>query len=433
MVSLVMRSQSEAVFNDLLGLIPGGVNSPVRSFKGLLETPLVAERGFQDLVYDVDGNSYIDYCMSWGTLIHGHAHPEIVKSAVDQIRKGSSFGLTTPYEAHLAKKIRDLVPSVEKVRFVSSGTEATMSALRLARGYTKRKLIVKFSGNYHGHVDLLLVKAGSGVYDLNRESTSLGVPLDAIGMTVSLPYNDEIAFKALMDSRGDEVAAVIIEPIAGNMGVVLSHLSFLSLVRKLTSEKGALLIFDEVMTGFRVAKGGAQSLYKIRPDLTCFSKILGGGFPVGAFGGREEIMNILAPLGEVYQAGTLSGNPIAMRAGLKALELLDSPGFYEELDRKTRIITDPIEAFIYKKGLKVALQKAGSMFTLFFGVTKVETFADLEFLDKGKFKQFFIYLFERGILASPSQQEAWFVSNAHTEEHLETTRDICLEFLERFC
>lgn len=396
-----------------------------------MDLPLVAERGEGAVVYDVDGNGYIDYCMSWGTLIHGHAHPEIAKAASDQAFRGSTFGLTTPFEAKLAEKLRALVPSLEKVRFVSSGTEATMSSIRLARGFTGRKKIVKFAGNYHGHADLLLMQGGSGLFDLNPRATSKGIPQEAIETTVSLPYNDCDAFNTYMDTAGREVAAVIVEPVAGNMGVVPASKAFLNALREKTLKEGSLLIFDEVMSGFRVAKGGAGERYGIQADLSCYSKILGGGFPVGAFGGKKEVMDQLAPLGEVYQAGTLSGNPVAMSAGLKALELLDAPGFYEALEEKSASLTDPIAEYIRAKGLNICLNRVGSMFTLFFGVKEVNTLSDVEKMDKAAFKNFFGFLFERGILAPPSAQEAWFVSQAHTADQLKKTRDILLEFLAR--
>lgn len=427
MITELERPKSSEIYEQLCRVMPGGVSSPVRAFKGLYDTPLVAESGEGAILTDADGRRYIDYCMSWGALLHGHAHPEIAKAAADQAYRGSSFGMTTPYELALADKLSILVPSCEKVRFVSSGTEATMSAMRLARGFTGRSLIVKFSGHYHGHADLLLVRAGSGVKDINEEATSKGVPLEAIRTTASLTFNDLEEFNTFMSERGREVAAVIVEAVAGNMGVVPGDRAFIQALRDKTYETGSLLIFDEVMTGFRVAKGGAQALYGITPDLSCFSKILGGGFPIGAFGGRKEIMNCLAPLGEVYQAGTLSGNPVAMAAGLKALELLDKPGFYEILEAKCRLLVDPIDRLIKEKGINACIQRAGAMFTLFFGTKRVASLEDAT--DKEKFRQMFRYLFERGILAPPSAQEAWFISLAHTEEHLVKTRDIISEFI----
>lgn len=430
MITTANRNKSADVFKTLLDVTPGGVNSPVRAFKGLLDFPVVAERGVGDTVYDVDGNSYIDYCQSWGALLHGHAHPEVIEAAYTQMKRGTTFGLTTPYEEALASKIISLVPSVEKIRFVSSGTEATMSAVRLARGFTGKSLLVKFTGNYHGHADYLLVKAGSGVIELNAEATSAGVPKEITQTTMCLPYNDISSFETFMDLYGPLVAAIMIEPVAGNMGVVPAQPAFLRSLRQLSTHYGALLIFDEVMSGFRVAKGGAQSIYTINPDLTCFSKIIGGGFPCGAFGGRREVMDCLAPLGQVYQAGTLSGNPVAMCAGLKALELLDTPTFYEELTQKARVITEPLKAYIKTHNLNACVQHVGGMFTIFFGRTSVNSMEEAEHIDTAKFKDFFCFLLERGILAPPAAHEAWFVSSVHTDAHLTETRDACLAFLK---
>lgn len=423
------REKSRHVYDQLCEVIPGGVNSPVRSCKAVLDFPIVAERGWGDLVFDVDGNGYIDYCMSWGALIHGHAHPEVVAAAVSRVQDGSTFGMTTEGEEKLARKIRESLPSMEKIRFVSSGTEATMSAIRLARGFSGKDLLVKFSGNFHGHADYLLIKAGSGVRGINAEATSAGIPKGILEGTAVLPYNDEAAFTAFMQLHGDKVGAIIVEPIAGNMGTVPAKKPFLQALR----DCGAPLIFDEVINGFRVGKNGAQGLYGITPDLTCLSKIIGGGFPAGAFGGRAEIMDKLAPLGQVYQGGTLSGNPVAMAAGLKTLELIDRPHFYEELLRKTDLLTVPLRQKIQKKNLNACLQQVGSMFTLFFGARSVSAADELSQLDAALFKEFFNYLFERGIYIPPLQVEAWFISMAHTEEHLTYTRDVCLEFIERMC
>lgn len=375
------REKSKEAFKQLCDVIPGGVNSPVRACRAVLDFPVVAARGAGDLIWDVDGNQYIDFCMSWGALIHGHAHPEVVEAAYSQMQMGTTFGITTVGEGKLAEKIRSLIPSMEKMRFVSSGTEATMSAVRLAKGFSGKELLVKFSGNYHGH----------------SETTLKGASV--------LPYNDVEAFLSFMREKGSQVAAIIVEPIAGNMGTVPASKAFLQALR----DSGALLIFDEVINGFRVSKHGAQALYGIVPDLTCLAKIMGGGFPAGAFGGRRDIMDRLAPLGEVYQAGTLSGNPVAMAAGLKALELLDKPGFYEELQRKTDLLTVPVRE-------KIELQQVGSMFTIFFEKPAL-------------YKAFFNYLLERGIYIPPLQEEAWFVSMAHTDEHLLYTRDCCISFL----
>lgn len=424
MISQVTREKSKEIYQNLCEVIPGGVNSPVRTCQAVLDFPIVAERGEGDRVYDVDGKGYIDFCMSWGALIHGHAHPAVVDAACARMREGSTFGMTTEGEGRLARKIRSLIPSMEKIRFVSSGTEATMSAIRLARGYSGKELLIKFSGNFHGHADSMLIRAGSGVSEM-RQATSAGIPKGVLESTVVLPYNDERSFTDFMKAHGDKVGAIIVEPVAGNMGTVPGKKTFLHCLR----EAKAPLIFDEVISGFRVSKHGAQALYGITPDLTCLSKIIGGGFPAGAFGGKKEIMNHLAPLGQVYQGGTLSGNPVAMAAGLKTLELLDEEGFYEELERKTNLFTLPLKKMIEKKNLNLCLQQVGSMFTLFFGRKEVNCVEDTVSLDKEQFKQFFCYLFERGFYIPPLQVEAWFVSMAHTDDHLIQARETALEFL----
>jgi len=420
------NSQSKKVYTEMCNVIPGGVNSPVRSFSGLGLSPLIVASGQGDLIKDVDGNEYIDYCGSWGALIHGHAHPKILEAAQKSMERGTTFGISTEVEGELAKKIVEMVPDIEKVRCVSSGTEATMSAIRLARGFTGRDLVIKFSGNYHGHADFFLVQAGSGVLGLSQ-SSSAGIPPELVQHTLSLTYNDS---NILLDAHiQKKLAAVIVEPIAGNMGVVPARPYFLRALRKMTSDVGALLIFDEVITGFRLGRGGAQEYFDIKPDLTCLGKIMGGGFPAAAFGGRAEIMDHLAPLGKVYQAGTLSGNPVAMTAGLQALQLLERENFYAELEEKANLITQPLKEKIKNKGLNACVQQVGSMFTLFFGQTKVENLDDAKKLDLQKFAEFFRYLLERGVYIPPSQHEAWFVSAAHTERHLEKTRDLILDFL----
>lgn len=426
-----IRAKSKDIYEKLCSVIPGGVNSPVRSCVAMKQTPLVAERAAEDLIYDVDGNAYIDYCGSWGALIHGHAHPSVLEAAVQRMHKGSSFGVTTPIEGELASKVCALVDSIEKIRFVSSGTEATMSAVRLARGYTSKNIVVKFDGNYHGHADFFLVKAGSGVINLNSSSSS-GIPQEAIESTVSLPYNDEKACREFFyGPNKNNIAAVILEPIAANMGVIPATKEFVLFLRKMTEEVGALLIFDEVISGFRVGLQGAQGYYAVKPDLTCFGKIIGGGFPAAAFGGRREIMDHLAPLGPVYQAGTLSGNPVAMDAGLAALKLLENEGFYCDLEVKTNIITKPIEKFLCENtSLPVCLQQVGSMFTLFFGIKNVSNLQEAQRADGEQFAEFFRFLFEHGVYAPPLQWEAWFVSSAHTVDHLEQTRDLILSYLK---
>jgi glutamate-1-semialdehyde 2,1-aminomutase len=425
-----MRTISDTIFQQLCRVIPGGVNSPVRSFSAVGIPPMVVESGSGAVIRDADGREYIDYCGSWGPLILGHAHPQVVAAAQEQMARGCSFGITTQIEEMLASKIVGLLPAVEKIRFVSSGTEATMTALRIARGATQRRKIVKFSGHYHGHHDSLLVQAGSGVSLLNASATSLGVNPGVIADTICLPFNDFEAVRSFFQSSlAYETAAVIVEPIAGNMGVVLPRDGFLELLRKETARVGALLIFDEVITGFRVGLKGAAHLFGIEPDLICLGKVIGGGFPAAAVGGKAEFMDFLAPLGQVYQAGTLSGNPVAMRAGFTTLCLLEQPGFYEELEKKTRRLIDPIQGMIVGQRKRVCIQRCGSMFTLFFGVTKVENKKDLEGLDNKLFVAFFRYLFDRGIYIPPAAGEAWFVSSAHTDEQLDYTAQVICEYI----
>lgn len=427
-VSITSREKTKEIYQRLCDLIPGGVNSPVRACKAVGQMPLVASHAAKDLIFDPDGHAYIDYCGSWGPLIHGHAHPEIIQAIQEQLLKGTTYGVTSEVEGHLAEKVRGLMPSLEQIRFVSSGTEAVMSAIRLARGYTGRDIVIKFNGNYHGHADFLLVKAGSGVMDIPNASSS-GVSHDSIKHTRSLPYNCVESLKQVFQEIGEKISCVILEPIAGNMGVVPATSDFIHTIRSETEKHGAFLIFDEVITGFRVGKGGAQALYQVVPDLTCLGKIIGGGLPAAAFGGKRSIMQHLAPLGPVYQAGTLSGNPLAMVAGLKTLELLSCPGFYEELDRKTSFLLGPIEAYIKQNSLNCCIQRVGSMFTLFFGKQAVHHAEDAASLDFKAFANFFRTLFNQGIYIPPLQQEAWFISMAHTEEHLKETQDKILSYL----
>ncbi|MCC5831809.1 MAG: glutamate-1-semialdehyde 2,1-aminomutase [Chlamydiales bacterium] len=418
------RIKSKEIYRSSCRVVPGGVNSPVRAFPGLDQTPMVVESGYGETIVDVDGKSYIDFCCSWGALIHGHSHPRIVEEVQKRVAMGSSFGITTPLEAELAKVIVEFVPSVEKVRFVSSGTEATMSAVRLARGFTKRDLLIKFSGHYHGHADSFLVQAGSGAAHL---SSSAGVPQDFVKHTLCLPYNDFDAVDHAFRQHGDRIAAVIIEPIAANMGVVTPKEGYLEQLRDKTRNVGALLIFDEVITGFRVALGGAQELYGIEPDLTCFGKIVGGGFPAAAFGGRAEIMDYLTPLGPVYQAGTLSGNPVAMEAGLQTLDLCAAPGFYQKLEESTKILTDPLREAIEDR--EMCLHQVGSLFTLFFGKKNVENIDDVKGCNASAFKRYFRALFEKGIYLSPSQFEANFISSTHKRESLQKVAEAMIETL----
>ncbi|MES2199023.1 MAG: glutamate-1-semialdehyde 2,1-aminomutase, partial [Chlamydiota bacterium] len=416
---LYSRPHTETIFKESSFRIPGGVSSPVRAFQGLNLTPLIVERGEGDTIVDVDGYSYIDYCMSWGSLALGHVHPSVKMAVQRQLEKGSSFGITTALESQMASEITSCMPSLEKIRFVSSGTEATMSALRLARGYTKRSYFIKFIGNYHGHADPFLVKAGSGVSFL-PESSSLGVPEETIRYTISLPYNDAEAVKKAFSTYKD-IAAVIVEPIAANMGVVPGTKEFLDTLRSETTKAGALLIFDEVITGFRVELNGAQGYYGIEPDLTCLGKIIGGGLPLAAFGGKREIMDLLSPLGGVYQAGTLSGNPLALAAGLATIKQLKVPLFYETLESKAKALLDPLLELINTRKSNVCIHRVGSFFTVFFGVKQVSCQEDLKGLDPFLFKQFYHYLFERGIYFSPAQQEACFISFSHSEESLQRT------------
>ncbi|MEZ5314759.1 MAG: glutamate-1-semialdehyde 2,1-aminomutase [Chlamydiales bacterium] len=420
------RLKSEQIYRDACRVTPFGVNSPVRAFIGLNQKPMIIDSGNGDRITDVDGNTYIDFCCSWGALIHGHAHPFVTKGVQQQVERGSSFGISTAVETKLAQMVNQCVPSVEKVRFVSSGTEATMSAVRLARGFTKRDLLIKFSGHYHGHADPFLVEAGSSAATIS--SSVRGIPSDVVKHTLSLPYNNVKVLEETFSKYGEQIAAVIIEPIAANMGVVPPKDGYLEFLREKTHDVGAVLIFDEVITGFRVALGGAQELYQIKPDLTCFGKIIGGGFPAAAFGGRSEIMDYLAPVGPVYQAGTLSGNPVAMEAGLRTLEICATPGFYDRIANMTSLLTDPIcEAM---KTMNGCLYQVGSLFTLFLGQKSVQDIEDVKKCDSQAFSRYFDTLFEQGIYISPSQFEANFISSVHNKENLERARDCILAFLK---
>ncbi len=423
------RPLSKKCFEKLSEVIPGGVNSPVRAFNDLDMAPIVAESAKGAYVYDVDGNCFIDYCMSWGPLIHGHAHPKIIDACIERLKKGTSFGLTTPIEERLARLITKCMPSCEKVRLVNSGTEATMTAVRLARGYTNRSLVIKFAGCYHGHADHFLLQAGSSVSKL-KESSSSGIPQDMLKSTICLPYNDLESFSTLLDNPEiqQNLACVILEPIAANMGLVPASREFLQLLRTRTKACGALLIFDEVISGFRVALGGAAELYGIKPDISCFGKIMGGGFPAAGFGASSEIMDVLAPIGGVYQAGTLSGNPVAMEAGVQALELCQEPGFYDRLEKLARIIIDPIKAFVREREMPFCIQSEGSLFTIFCGVNEVKCHDDVKRQDSQLFKKLFLHMFNNGVYMPQSPYEAWFVSTAHSEKDLEYTRDLLLEF-----
>ncbi|HEX4839500.1 MAG TPA: glutamate-1-semialdehyde 2,1-aminomutase [Rhabdochlamydiaceae bacterium] len=419
------RYKSKEIFKESCAVIPGGVNSPTRAFPGLDMTPLIAARGEGAVVWDADGHPYIDYCCSWGALILGHCHPAVVEAATDQMERGAGFGMATPIELLIAQKIRRHLPSLEKIRFVSSGTEATMSAIRVARGYTGKDKIIKFEGHYHGHSDGLLIKAGSAAFQINPEASSKGVPADFVRHTVCLPFNDLKTVRNYIQTH-DDIAGVIIEPVAGNMGLVPSDPDFLQMVREETEKKGIVLIFDEVISGFRVGLQGAQGLYRITPDLTCLGKIIGAGFPAAAFGGKAAIMNHLAPLGEVYQAGTLSGHPVVMRAGLAGLEQLEQPGFYEKLEKKTALLAESIRQRMHDKKIAGCVNQLGSMFTPFFGATEVRHKMRL---DQQLYCKFFKFLFQQGIYLAPSPYEANFVSSAHTDEQIERT---CQAFGQAF-
>jgi glutamate-1-semialdehyde 2,1-aminomutase len=410
-------SASERLFAEALELLPGGVSSPVRAFRAVGGSPLFIERGEGAYLVDADGNRYVDYVLSWGPLVLGHAHPRVVAALAEAARHGTSFGAPSPLELELARLVRSALPSIELVRFVSSGTEATMSALRLARAFTKRTKIVKFVGCYHGHADLLLVQAGSGVATLGLPD-SPGVTSGAVVDTLTAEYNDLSAVEELFRAH-DDIAAVIVEPVAGNMGLVLPLPEFLHGLRQLTSQHGALLVFDEVMTGFRVHPGGAQALYGVTPDLTTLGKVIGGGLPVGAYGGRREIMELVAPAGPVYQAGTLSGNPLAMRAGIETLRLLSEPGVWDGLERATRRLVDGLEAL----GAPVQLARAGSMFGLFFTDRPVTGWESAKIADTARFGAFHRALLDRGVYLAPSQFEAGFVSIAHGDAEIDATID----------
>jgi glutamate-1-semialdehyde 2,1-aminomutase len=400
--------------------IPGGVNSPVRAFKGVGGDPVFIQRANGAYIYDSEGREYIDYVGSWGPMILGHAHPDVIAAVKQAADNGLSFGAPTEIETIMADRVCELVPSMDMVRMVSSGTEATMSAIRLARGYTGRDKLIKFEGCYHGHADSLLVKAGSGALTLGTPS-SPGVPAALAEFTITLPYNDIDAFGKAVAEIGDEVACVIIEPVAGNMNCIPPLPGFLEGIRELCTRHGIVLIFDEVMTGFRVALGGAQALYGIKPDLTTLGKVIGGGMPVGAFGGRREIMEQLAPLGPVYQAGTLSGNPIAMTAGLKTLELISAPGFYTVLSEKVEYLTNGILASAHAAGIAMTCNRVGGMFGLFFSDQQVSSFAQATQCNIVQFKHFFHGMLDAGIYMAPSAYEAGFVSIMHGIDDLDAT------------
>lgn len=413
-------TKSTELFEVAKKYIPGGVNSPVRAFKSVGMNPVYIDRAEGSKVYDVDGNEYIDYVGSWGPMIFGHQHPEIIGALRQYLEKGTSYGAPTELETEMAQLIIDALPSVEMVRMVNSGTEATMSALRLARGYTGRNKIVKFEGGYHGHADSLLIKAGSGALT-HGVPTSPGVPEDIGKYTITAQFNDLDMLEEIFKAEGDDIAAVILEPVPGNMGVIVPKPGYLEGVRELTQKFGALFICDEVMTGFRVAYGGAQVKYNIDPDITCLGKIIGGGLPVGAYGGKKAIMEKMAPAGPIYQAGTLSGNPLAMTAGITLLKMLQKPGTYEILDEKAAKLAAGLEKAAKDAGVETSLNRVGSMVCTFFTGVEVVDYKTAATSDTEKFAKFFRLMLEQGVYLAPSQFEAGFVSLAHTDEDIHKT------------
>ena len=412
--------KSKKLFEEAQKYLVGGVNSPVRAFKSVGMEPVFIKKGKGSRVWDVDENEYIDYVLSWGPLILGHANDQIINAIKEVSNYGTSFGAPTELEIEMAKAVIDAVPSIEMVRFVNSGTEATMSAIRLARGYTGRKKIIKFDGCYHGHGDSLLVSAGSGVATLGIPGTP-GIPEELAQLTIVLPYNNIEAVEEAFKRHGDDIACVIIEPVAGNMGVVAPSKEYHQRLREITKEYGALLIWDEVMTGFRLALGGAQELYGIEPDLTTLGKVIGGGLPVGAYGGKREIMEHVAPVGPVYQAGTLSGNPLAMAGGLRQLQILKEKNPYPELEEKGKKLEEGFKFLIEKYGIKATVNRVGSMITVFFTDKQVVDFETAKSSDLDTFSKFFRLMLERGIYLAPSQFEASFLSTAHSDSDIEET------------
>ncbi len=409
---------SDKMFEKAKEVIPGGVNSPVRACKSVGRNPIFIQKAKGSKVYDIDGNEYIDFVCSWGPMIHGHAPEEIIEAVKEAANDSTSFGAPTTKEMALAAMVVDAVPSIEKVRFVNSGTEATMSAVRLARGYTGKDVIVKFDGCYHGHADSFLIKAGSGVITLGIPG-SPGVPEDVVKNTISIPYNNEEILEKTLREKSDSIACVIVEPVAGNMGCVPPNESFLKKMRELTAELGIVLIFDEVITGFRLSYGGAQEFYNIMPDLTCLGKIIGGGLPVGAYGGKAEIMDQIAPDGPVYQAGTLSGNPLAMAAGIANLKLLREPNFYKELNEKAEFFADGLTKAAESAGIPVTLNRVGSLMTGFFTQDPVTDFESAMKSDVDKYAAHYRQMLDKGVYLAPSQFEVAFISASHTTEELE--------------
>ncbi|MGC2734193.1 MAG: glutamate-1-semialdehyde 2,1-aminomutase [Candidatus Acidiferrales bacterium] len=414
------RPRSAEIFERGKKTLVGGVDSPVRAFRAVGGTPLVIDHAAGTCLYDVDGCAYLDYVCSWGALILGHAHPDVVAAVSEQAALGTSYGMTSPLEIELGEKITRAIPSVEMVRFVSSGTEASMSAVRLARAFTERDLVIKFEGCYHGHSDGFLSEAGSGLATLGIAACP-GVPDAFARLTLNAPYNDLAGVEGLFRQHPRKIAAIIVEPVAANMGVVAPTAGFLEGLREITKREGALLIFDEVITGFRMAYGGAQQVYKIDPDLTVMGKIIGGGLPVAAYGGKRHIMERVAPLGAVYQAGTLSGNPLAMRAGLATLPKLEAPGFYEGVNARTQLLAEGLRAGLKKTGVEGVVNVAGSLLTIFFAQGPIRNYTDAKKSDTARFATFFQEMLSRGIFLPPSQYEALFVSAAHTDADVDRT------------
>lgn len=417
-----MNSRNEALFARSQKVIPGGVNSPVRAFRSVGGTPRFFTKGQGAWLWDADGKAYVDYVGSWGPMILGHAHPEVIRAVQETAADGLSFGAPTERELEMAELLTRMLPSLEMVRLVSSGTEATMSAIRLARGFTGRNVIVKFEGCYHGHADALLVKAGSGALTFGQPSSS-GVPADTTKHTLVLDYNDTAGFEQAFAAQGRDIAAVILEPVVGNMNLVRPTPEFIRALRDLTARHGAVLIFDEVMTGFRVGPTCAQGLFGVTPDLTTLGKVVGGGMPLGVFGGRRDIMEKLAPLGGVYQAGTLSGNPVAVAAGLATLRLIQAPGFFDRLSATTQRLVAGLEASARARGIEFCGESVGGMFGLFFRSTPPTSFTEVMTADKERFNRFFHAMLDRGVYLAPSAFEAGFVSAAHGEEELRLTFD----------
>ncbi len=413
-------TRSHVLFTEAQQLMPGGVNSPVRAFRAVGGSPIFIDHASGPYLYDVDGNRYLDYVQSWGPMILGHAYPSVLQAVTEAAARGFSFGAPTAAESQLAQLVIESVPSIEMIRFVNSGTEATMSALRLARAYTGRNKIIKFSGCYHGHADMLLVQAGSGVATMGLPD-SPGVPAEATSNTLIAPYNNAEVVETLFRANPDDIAAIIVEPAAANMGLVLPLPGFLEKLRGLTQQYGALLIFDEVMTGFRVALGGMQECTGIVPDLTCLGKIIGGGLPVGAYGGRRDIMQLVAPVGPMYQAGTLSGNPLAMAAGIATLKEIRKPGTYEALEQKGQLLCDGIEQILHQIGGPLQIVRIGAIFCLFFTAEKVIDYASAKTSDTARFARFYWHMLQQGVYLPPSQFEGCFISLALTDEMIEHT------------